>query len=231
MAHQPGRGRSLAAPQFPEDDGSADPTLRALLADPAVPARVKARALRSARLLAPVVAVLDAVGAAGEEKDSHMAVVSVLNEAGEAALLAFTGVDSLGAWDPAARPVPALGRDLADAARAEGARGIVVDLVGPARLVLADDALAALAGDLDLARAEAVVAAALAPLTADGWVGVDVADGSAGPAADVVVHLSTRGHPDGRGPQDLARQAAALLADRADLAAAAPGGVGVVLAE
>lgn len=231
MAHQPGRGRSLAQPAFPDDDGAADPDVRALLADATLPPRVKARALREVRLLAPVVAVLDAASEGGEEKDSHMAVVSVLNTEGEAALLAFSGIDSLAAWDPAARPVPARGRDLADAARAEGARGIVVDLAGPARVVLADDALAALAGDLDLDRARAVVGAALAPLTSDGWVEVSVADGSAGPAADVVVRLATRGHPDGRAPQDLARQAAALLADRADLAAAAPGGVGVVLAD
>jgi hypothetical protein len=231
VSHQPGLGRSLARPAFAGDDGAADPAVRALLADPAGSPRAVARALRSARLLAPVVAVLDSGDESGGEKDSHMAAVSLVNEAGDRALLAFSGLDSMAAWDPAARPVPASGRDLARVARDDGARAVLVDLAGPRPVVLADDALAALAGDLDLPAASAVVLAALAGLTADGWVEVVVEDGSAGPDADVIVRVSTRGHPDGRSAAALARRAADLLADRADLAAAAPGGVGVVLAD
>jgi hypothetical protein len=149
-----GEGRSLAAAQFPDDDGTADAAVRARLADQSVSTEVLARELRSARLLATVVAVLDGAGAGdadgdrnGGDKDSHMAVVSMVNQRGERGMLAFSGTDSLHAWNPHARPVPALGRDIAGAAIADGAAAVVVDVLGPHRRVFAGPDLAALAGD------------------------------------------------------------------------------------
>ena len=192
-----------------------------------------ARSLRQARLLATVVAVLDEVDPSGEDKDSHMAVVSMVNERGEKGLLAFTGVDSLAEWNPQARPVPVLGRDTARAAIDDGAHAIVIDVAGPQRLVIEGRALAALADDLDLDRASALIHAALAPLTADGWVDIAVSDArSLDVDADVLVTVSAvgGGHPDGRRVADLAEQAAATFAGRADLHRLVPGGIAVALA-
>lgn len=231
-----GRGRSLAAPQFPGDDGSADPRVRDLVARAAGgqldPAWV-ARSLRHVRLLSTVVAVLDAVDEHGGDKDSHMAVVSMVNAAGEKGLLAFTGTDALTQWNPDARPVPALGRDVARAALDDGATAVVIDVAGPVRLVVEGVALAAMADDLDLAMVSAAIHAALAPLTADGWVSVEVLDGRPIDAGvDVVVSVSAAGgaHPDGRLLPDLARQAAAVLGARPDIQRMTPGGLGVTVA-
>ncbi len=231
--HPFGDDRTLAYPQFPDDDGTADPVVRDLVAQAAVgrldPLQA-ARALREVRLLASVVAVLDEIDEAGGDKDSHMAVVSMVNDAGEKGLLAFTGVDSMAAWHPQARPVPATGRDTARAALDDGAHALVIDVAGPARLVLPGVALHALADLMDLAAVTALVQAALAPLTADGWVEVDVVDGrTAGDEADVIVRVSAvgGGHPDGRRESDLATQAADVLGRRADIQRQAPGGIGV----
>ncbi len=132
------------------DDGTADDALRAALADPGARAGDLARLLRSAPLLASVVAVLDEVDEHGGDKDSHMAVVSMVNDRGERGLLAFTGVDSLAAWNEQARPVHALGRDIARSALAEGAAAVIVDVVGPHRAVFSGIDLEVLADSLDL---------------------------------------------------------------------------------
>lgn len=230
-----GAGRHLAAPQFPGDDGAADPLVRHLLASVAtgeVPMLSAARALRDWRILATVVAVLDAVDDSGGDKDSHMAVVSVLNDAGEKAMLAFSGTDSLALWNAGARPVPALARDLARAALDDGASALVLDIAGPHRVVLDGAALHALADQLDLPLTEAMVQAALAPLTADGWVDIMVADArheDVGVDVLVVVSGVQGGHPDGRLVEDLARQAASTLMGRQDIQRLVPGGIGVTL--
>jgi hypothetical protein len=145
-----GRGRSLARPAFPDDDGAADPDIRALLARDDVSSGQLARALRDARLLTTVVAVLDELDEDGGDKSSHMAAVSMVSERGERGLLAFSGTDSLVAWNPDGRPVPATGREVARAALEDGAQAVVVDVVGPVRRVLSGPDLTALADDLDL---------------------------------------------------------------------------------
>jgi hypothetical protein len=226
----PGRGRYLAAPAFPLDDGTADESVRALLADARLTDTEVARALRGARLLTSVVAVLDEVDPSGGEKDSHMAVVSMVNERGERGLLAFTGEDSLDAWNAQARPVPAHGRDVARAAMDDDCAAVVIDVGGPVRRVLAGSDLSVLADNLDLAAVDAAIQAALARLTADGWVDVVVADGRADQPVDVVVSVVAPhgAHPDGRSTALLARQAADLLLTRRELLALVPGGIGVV---
>jgi len=228
-----GRGRSLAEPAFPHDDGTADPRVRELLAavsEGHVPPIDAARALRSARLLATVVAVADDVTAGGSDTSSHMAVVSMVNDRGEKGLLAFTGVDSLAAWDPAARPVPTLGTAAARAAIDDGAEAVVIDVAGPHRTVLAGAALTVLADELDLERVTALVQAALAPITADGWADASVLDvRGTGAAADVLVVVTSAGggHPDGRRLEVLAQQAAQILASRPDIQRRVLGGIGV----
>lgn len=227
-----GRGRSLASPQFTGDDGRAAPAVRRLLSSGTDPL-VIARLLREERLLASVVAVLDELDEAGGDKDSHMAVVSMVNERGEKGLLAFSGVDSLADWNPQARPVPSLGRDVARSALDDGATAVVIDVAGPQRVVITGTALMALADQLDLARVTALVHAALAPLTSDGWAGVEVFDARPMDAGiDVIVQVTapSGGHPDGRLLADLARQAAEVISARADIHRLVPGGLGVAAA-
>ena len=129
----PGGGRTRAGPVFPNDDGSADPRLRELLA--LQPSSV-IELLRPSRLLVAVVAVVDEVDDAGADKGSHMAVVSMISAAGHKGLLAFTGLDSMARWDPVARPVPVTGEAAAQAALDDGAQALVIDVLGPARVVV-----------------------------------------------------------------------------------------------
>lgn len=146
-----GRGRHLATPQFAGDDGAADAQLRAAIAAGLQPvAEGLARdlvleLLMDSRLLVAVVAVLDAVDEHGGDKDSHMTVVSMVSPSGERGLLAFTGLDSMAAWDARARPVPVTGPDAARAALESGATAIVIDVLGPARHVVTGERLAFLA--------------------------------------------------------------------------------------
>ena len=140
----PGRGRTIASPAFAGDDGAADGGIRALLRDGDDAALIAG--LASARLLVAVVAVLDAVDEeTGADKESSMAVVSMVNAAGEKGLLAFSGLDALQAWDPQARPVPVSAPMAAAAAIDDEAQALVIDVLGPARRVLGRASLTALA--------------------------------------------------------------------------------------
>jgi hypothetical protein len=81
-------GVTLPTPEFADDDGGADPRLAAALQRHAAGAPVRYEvlvALATARLLVPVVAVLDSDHGDGplrEEKDSHMATVTLVNDDG-----------------------------------------------------------------------------------------------------------------------------------------------------
>lgn len=172
--------------------------------------------LTRSRLLVPVVAVLDAVDeATGADKDSHMASVTLVNADGRKGLLAFTSTDSLRAWDAQARPVPVPGLSAAQAAIAE-ADALIIDVAGPAQVVIDGPGLRAMAEgrhwvppieDEDVVDN---VHASLALLASDGWVNVRI---DASDTADfvVVLELPGGGHPDGRGGQELADSAAEAL--------------------
>lgn len=178
-----------------------------------------------------MLAVADEVDGSGADTGTHMALVSMVNERGEKGLLAFTGVDSLAAWDPRARPVPALGREVARSAIDDGSVAVVLDVSGPQRLALVGVALAALADRIDMAGLTTLVVSALAPLTADGWADAHVEDVRDVPLpVDVLVRISAQGsvHPDGRGLEQLVQQAAAVLASRLDIQRLVPGGLGVM---
>jgi hypothetical protein len=79
------------------------------------------------------------------EKDSHMASVSMLGSDGRAALLAFTSVAAMAAWDSAARGIPARAETVAQAALGDGAAAVLVDVAGPVRATVAGHALEVLA--------------------------------------------------------------------------------------
>jgi len=144
--------RDLAAPAFPDDDGAADPALAAALASYEAGTGdhdTVLAALAPTRLVVPVVAVLGEaeVGEHGlaRDKSSDMAAVLMQGRDGRRALLAFTSLASLTAWNPEARPVPVPARTAALAAVQEDAAAVVVDIAGPVTFVVEGSALRALA--------------------------------------------------------------------------------------
>ncbi|MEZ5095368.1 MAG: SseB family protein [Nocardioides sp.] len=60
-------------------------------------------------------------------------------------LLAFTGIEPLRRWDADARPLPVRAREAAEAALAERAEAVVLDVAGPTRVVIDGEDLAAIA--------------------------------------------------------------------------------------
>ena len=76
-----------------------------------------------------------------------MAAVTLLAPDGQRALPVFTSLDSLGRWDPAARPVPATAARVGQAAVAERCDVVVVDVAGPVPTVLRPSMVWALAQD------------------------------------------------------------------------------------
>lgn len=146
--------RTLAASPFPGDDGSASAETRDVLARAARAAAPAAylsavAALCTDRLLVPVVATAtrlgETTGGLATDKGAEMAVVMLRTTGGRQAMLAFTGLDSLQAWQPDARPVPITLDRLAATAQTEGATAVLVDFAGPAALVVEGEVLSALA--------------------------------------------------------------------------------------
>ncbi|XVV34225.1 SseB family protein [Streptomyces sp. CA-100214] len=136
---------------YSDDDGSADPRLDAALAAWAEDRTALApvlEALKGARLLVPVVAVLGEVeedeNGLRREKTSDMAVPT-LKAGGRTALPAFTSTASLARWDPAARPVAVPVHQALQAAAHEKADTVVLDLAGPVPFELSGAVLLALA--------------------------------------------------------------------------------------
>ncbi|GGY24051.1 SseB family protein [Streptomyces tanashiensis] len=203
--------KNIPDPGFSEDDGTADPRLAAALAAWAEDRTAHGpvlEALREARLLVPVVAVLGEVEIDPEtglkqEKTSDMAVPT-LTAGDRRALPAFTSIASLALWDPQARPVAVPTRQALAALVHEKADTLVLDLAGPVPYQVTGSALLALAegrsstDPLDdpavreavravVAAEPAVLRAHLGPGTADGTVALVLAeDASAAEAAQRV---------------------------------------------
>lgn len=146
--------RSLADSAYPDDDGSAAPATRRALAaahgssEPNDYLRAVA-ALCLDRLLVPVVATAtrlgQTVGGLTSDKEAEMSVVLLQAPDGRRAMLAFTGMDALQAWDSGSRPVPVTVDVAAQSAQADGAMALLVDFAGPHPLVIEGDILAELA--------------------------------------------------------------------------------------
>jgi len=185
-----------SAERFRDDTGMADQGAGAALDEYAAgrgTEREVLTALAAARLLVPVVAVLGEQAADGSEKDSTMALPTLIGNDGRAAIIAFTGLAALTAWRPDARPIPVEAGRVWQAAVAEG-QAVVVDVAGPVPVVVEGARLAALAAgqpppapheDPDI-RAE--VEAAIAP--EDAIAGARVTQGRAG--GDLAVQFLVR---------------------------------------
>jgi hypothetical protein len=161
--HDQPHERTLAPSPFPADDGAPHHSVRDALSrftvtrEPDDYLRVIA-ALCGDRLIVPVVATATSPGAApggqvfdktigglASDKEAEMAVVMLQRPDGGKALLAFTGLDALQAWDARARPVPVTLDKVAETAVVEGAVAVLVDAAGPYPLVVEGEVLAALA--------------------------------------------------------------------------------------
>lgn len=156
-------------PSFRDDDGAADLGVAAALdafAAGGGSEQAALNALAASRLLVPVVAVPadqigsregdPAVGTApgavaeatagvnGGEKATEMALPTLIGLDGRQAVPAFTCLDSLRMWQPAARPVPVAARHVWQAATAQSC-AVVIDVAGPVPLAVEGSRLAALA--------------------------------------------------------------------------------------
>lgn len=155
--------RSLAAPAFPDDDGTTYPALAEAFGDDTQVLAV----LGDVRVFVPVVATLGEAALSpggpgggagpraaqgGTDKDADMAAVLMRGADGRQALLTFSSVATMQAWDPHARPVPVWGRDAARAAIDEGASAILLDLGHPHFTVVESDDVQHLAAGHQLVR-------------------------------------------------------------------------------
>lgn len=135
------------------DTGDADPAVFAALASYAAGEATEhavLTAVAASRLLVPVVAVLaEANAARGEkwrtEKETEMALPTLIGNDGRRAVIAFTGADTVSRWRADARPVPVPAARLWPAAAAEKADAVVIDVAGPVPLVVEGARLGALA--------------------------------------------------------------------------------------
>ncbi len=116
--------RSLAEPAFPGDDGLVDPRLAEALGDDEKVFAVYG----DVRVFVPIVAVLGEQATDASDKNADMAAVFMTGADGRKALLTFSSVATLEAWNPVARPVPVWGREAALAAQDEGASALLLDL-------------------------------------------------------------------------------------------------------
>src|SRR5215469_12665567 len=116
------------------DTGEADPSVTASLGAwhrGAGSERDALLAVAGTRLLVPVVAMLLARDEkTGADKESEMALPTLIGNDGRVAIIAFSGVETLTRWRADARPVATPAARVWQAAVAEG-QSVVVDVAGP----------------------------------------------------------------------------------------------------
>lgn len=130
----PWEGRHFEANPWSNDDGSASPQLLAAIAEFQAgnsPAESVHEALRSSRLLVPLIANLgeSGEGAHGQtvDKSADLSIVSVSSPDGQSALPVFSSVAAMAAWNRSSRPVPIETARVALAAASEGNGRIILD--------------------------------------------------------------------------------------------------------
>lgn len=151
-AGQPWEGRQFDDNPFGDDDGTAPPELLGALAAfraGEVGAEAVVDALRSSRLLIPLVAELGDEGTTETgltvDKSQELSIVTVSGPDGRSVLPVFSSVTAMQIWNPAARPVPADGRRVALAAAAEETEIVVLDPTSETEFVLRRPAVWAVA--------------------------------------------------------------------------------------
>ncbi len=154
-AGRPWAGRSFDHHDtaYAGDDGSAPAGYRDAvrgLADGTSSRAAVVEALRGQRLLVPLLAAAGETGVDDRgrpvDKTQELSIVTVLGPDGEPILPMFSGVDSMQAWNPRARPVPTSVQRAA-AAALDGPARIVLDPGGQGEFVLGRSMLTALLTD------------------------------------------------------------------------------------
>lgn len=156
-AGTPWAGRDYAVSPFPDDDGSTPPAVAEALGavargqDPLRSHLVAA--LAASRLLVPIMAVATETGTSAHglkgDNGADMAMVSITAPDGTRVLPVFTSVQQLSRWQAAARPVPTLTAQAAQAAVQEGVSEL---LLNPSASASVSSAPEDLAGPLLLQR-------------------------------------------------------------------------------
>jgi hypothetical protein len=151
-AGTPWAGRQFEQNGYSADDGSApEKLIEAILRFRAneLEATDVVEAVRGARLLVPLVAQLgdSEVGDHGLhiDKSAELAIVTVEGPDGRNVMPAFTSVEAMGRWNPAARPVPADAVRVALSAANEDTELVVLDPVSESEFVIRRPALWAIA--------------------------------------------------------------------------------------
>jgi hypothetical protein len=183
-------------PRFRDDRGGADPAVRAALdgyAAGTVAEHEVLTALAAARLLVPVVAVLGGDGeiAPGQgDKDSEMAMPSIVGRDGRRALPAFTSLETLQLWQPSARPVPVPAVSLWQVA-IEQSEAVIIDIGGPVQVEVEGARLAALAAGqpVPALHADPDVRAAVAAIAARQPPGIRIRLGPPPAGADLALEI------------------------------------------
>jgi hypothetical protein len=151
----PWAGRQFEHNSWGGDDGSAPEALLAAIAAfraGEVGEDAVVDALRGVRLLVPLVAHL---GEAGKnehgvlvDKSQELSIVTVAGPDGRNVMPVFTSVETMGAWNPAARPVPTPALRVALAAASEATDLVIVDPTSPSEFGIRRPALWAVAQEL-----------------------------------------------------------------------------------
>jgi hypothetical protein len=192
------------------DTGDADPAVTAALAAYAVGEATEHAVLAvitGSRLLVPVVAVLAGANDDGTEKETEMALPTLIGNDGRKAVIAFTGTPAVRRWRQDARPVPVPAARLWPAVAAERADAVVIDVAGPVPLVVEGARLRALASGEPPppAHEDPDIRAQVAAVTPDFTLE------PGGPDADLTITLKT---PDLAEARAAAEAIAARLAPR-----------------
>jgi hypothetical protein len=153
----PWEGRHFESNQWANDDGSADAGLLSAIdafhnaiksGQTASPESV-VDALRSARLLIPLIAALgeSGEGAHGQtvDKSADLSIVSVQTPDGQVGLPVFSSVQTMKVWNKLARPVPIEATRVALAAASEKNTRIVLDPGSPTEFVVRRPTIEAIA--------------------------------------------------------------------------------------
>jgi hypothetical protein len=105
--------------------------------------------VRVSRLLIPLVARAGEIGTLGNghpvDKTQELSIITVAGPDGRSVLPAFTSVDAMTHWNPAARPIPADGVRVALAAASEGTDLVVLDATSDTEFAIRRPALWAIA--------------------------------------------------------------------------------------
>lgn len=161
-------------------------------------------AVANSRLLVPVVALLKEQDDNGAEKETEMALPTLVANDGRKAVIAFTGTETIRRWNPEARPVPFPAARVWEYAAHEG-NAVVIDVAGPVPLAVEGARLAALAagGPVPLPHEDPDVRAIIAAVTEDfdlepGPPGADFLLALRSPDPDAVREISARVQATGR---------------------------------